>query len=383
MLLHRRHVVAGLGALATAAVLPGRIAFAQGTGKKRLVFIIQRGAADGLGTLIPLGDPALSASRGALIANIDPIKIDASFGLHPALANTAKLYQAGEASFVHAVASNYRDRSHFDAQNVLETGGTGPYAQKDGWLNRLLDLLPNDDARALSLAPTVMPALRGSHAVTSYAPSALPDASADLIARVGALYQGDAALHAMFDDAVETRAATGDIAAGNGRNAAMLGEVAARLMTGAESARVVMLETGGWDTHNAQAGRLNAQLRGLDGLLGALKTGLGPVWNDTLVIVATEFGRTVAANGTGGTDHGTASAAMLLGGAVKGGRIIADWPGLRQTDLYEGRDLKPTLGLEALIASAVASHYGLDTDKVSRTLYPSHGRLTAVDGLIG
>ena len=151
---------------------------------------------------------------------------------------------------------------------------------------------------------------------------------------------------------------------------------------GPEGARVAVIETGGWDTHANQRGRLGFQLRGLDALIAALKAGLGEEWQRTLVLVATEFGRTAAPNGTGGTDHGTGAMAMLLGGAVAGGRVIADWPGLGASALYEGRDLKPTLGLDALIASAVAQHYRLDFARTARTLFPNGSGLRPMETLI-
>lgn len=137
-----------------------------------------------------------------------------------------------------------------------------------------------------------------------------------------------------------------------------------------------MIETIGWDTHSGQRGRLAAQLRNLDGIVGSLKSGLGADWTRTLVIVATEFGRTARPNGTGGTDHGQASAAMLLGGAVAGGKVLADWPGLSTGSLYEGRDLKPTTDLDALIAGALAQHYALEPSRVMSALFPE-GRGTA------
>ena len=135
-----------------------------------------------------------------------------------------------------------------------------------------------------------------------------------------------------------------------------------------------MIETGGWDTHTAQNGRLAAQLKGLDTMVAALRDGLGPAWNDTVVLVATEFGRTAAANGTGGTDHGTAAAAMLVGGAVQGGHIVTDWPGLAQANLFEGRDLKPTLPLDTLVGTACAEGFGLESEKVTRVLFPHSPR---------
>jgi uncharacterized protein (DUF1501 family) len=309
--------------------------------------------------------------RGDFAADFDHgTKLGSFFTLHPALGETAKLYQAKQTLFVHAVASPYRDRSHFDGQNVLETGGLAAYRVKDGWMNRLIGLLPPDDAKALALSSTVPMALRGPHEVSSYAPSALPGASDDLLTRVGKLYESDQQLHGLWSAAMETRMTAGDLAAGTAQNGAATGALAAKLLSGENGARLAMIETGGWDTHSGQRGRLNAQLRGLDQMVAALKTGLGADWADTLVVVATEFGRTVAPNGTGGTDHGQASVSMLLGGGVAGGQVIADWPGLNQAALYEGRDLKPTTDLDALIAAALAQHYRLDGRQVLSALFP-------------
>ncbi len=360
-----------------------RMAFAKAATAKRFVFIIQRGAADGLGTIGAIGDPAFGAVRGALAEDLTAgTKLDAMFALHPAMTQAAGLYGKGQALFAHAVASPYRDRSHFDGQNVLETGGTGAYQLKDGWMNRLLGVVPTDDARAIAIAATVPMALRGRREVASYAPSALPDASDDLLARVTQLYQGDAQLHALWSEALATRQLTSDLAQDNGRNAAATGALAARLLAPANGARIATIETGGWDTHAGQRGRLAQQLKGLDAMVGALQAGLGPVWDDTLVLVATEFGRTVAVNGTGGTDHGTGAAAMLFGGAVKGGRVVADWPGLATANLYEARDLKPTMQLDAFIGGAVAGHFGVEPARVMAALFPASGRTAAIEGLL-
>jgi uncharacterized protein (DUF1501 family) len=368
----RRFFLAAGGATAGFATLGlPRMAFANANTSKRFVFIIQRGAADGLAIVAPTGDPAFAGVRGAFAEELSGgAKLGGFFTLHPALAETAKLYGAKQALFVHAVASPYRDRSHFDGQNVLETGGAAAYRVKDGWMNRLLGLLPQGEAKALALSSTVPMALRGPHEVSSYAPSALPGASDDLLARVGKLYEGDQQLHGLWMAAMETRMTAGDLAAGAGQNGAATGALAAKLLAGENGARIAMIETGGWDTHSGQRGRLNAQLRGLDQLVSSLKAGLGADWVNTLVIVATEFGRTVAPNGTGGTDHGTASAAMLLGGAVAGGKVVADWPGLSAGALYEGRDLKPTTDLDALIGAALSQHYGLDAARAMSALFP-------------
>jgi uncharacterized protein (DUF1501 family) len=334
----------------------------------RFVFIIQRGAADGLNIVIPYADPAYARLRGALA--IDPAsatRLDGTFALHPALAETAKMFGQNQALFVHAVASPYRDRSHFDGQNVLETGGTQPYQRGDGWLNRLVTMLPKSRDEAIALAATVPMALRGPAQVTSYGPSALPTASDDLMLRVGQLYGADPQLHPLWNAALDAKGIAGDGA--TKPDPASLGALTARFLTKPDGPRIAMLETGGWDTHSGQDGRLAAQLKALDTLLAALRDGLGPVWAQTTVLIATEFGRTAAANGTGGTDHGTGSVAMLVGGAVRGGRVIADWPGLSPAALYQNRDLRPTAGMDALIAGAAATGLGLDPDHVARTLF--------------
>ena len=357
---------AGVGA--GAMLVAPRIAFASVASERRFVFVIQRGAADGLNIVVPYADPAYATLRGPLA--IDPAsgtKLDSTFALHPSLVETAKMYAAGQALFVQAVASPYRDRSHFDGQNVLETGGPAPYRTKDGWLNRLVTMLPAARANAIAFAPTVPLALRGPADVTSYAPSALPQAPDDLLLRVSQLYAGDPQLHALWTSAMQARGLASD--AGARQDPASLGKLAAGFLSRDDGPRIAMIETGGWDTHSAQNQRLGAQLKALDTMMASMRDGLGEHWANTTVLVATEFGRTAAANGTGGTDHGTASAAMLLGGAVQGGRVLADWPGLSASALFQGRDLRPTLGLDSLIASVASEAFGLDPAQVGRQLF--------------
>lgn len=373
MLSRRSFIAAGGAASALATLGFPSIAFARAETDRRFVFIIQRGAADGLHIVAPTGDPAYAGLRGDFAQDlVQGTKLGSFFTLHPALSQTAKMYEDRQALFVHAVASPYRDRSHFDGQNVLETGGSAAYRLRDGWINRLLGLLPAGEAKALALSTTVPMALRGTYEVSSYAESQLPSPTDDLLARVSALYAGDQQLHGLWSAAMDTRMKAGDaMGAGGGQTGTATGALAAKMLSG-EGARIAMIETSGWDTHSGQRGRLNVQLRSLDQLLGSLKTGLGADWANTLVVVATEFGRTARPNGTAGTDHGQASAAMLLGGAVAGGRVVADWPGLSQGALYEGRDLRPTTDLDALIAGALAQHYRLEPARVMATLFPDN-----------
>jgi uncharacterized protein (DUF1501 family) len=382
MLTRRSFIAAGSAVSTLASFALPKMVFARANTQRRFVFIIQRGAADGLHIVAPTGDPIYAGLRGDFAQDLAKgAKLNSFFTLHPALTETAKMYAGGQALFVHAVASPYRDRSHFDGQNVLETGGSGAYRLKDGWMNRLLGLLPASEAKALALSSTVPMALRGAHEVSSYASSQLPSPSDDLIARVTSLYESDQQLHALWSAALATRMKAGDIMAGGSQKGAATGALAAKMLAG-DGARIAMIETNGWDTHSGQRGRLNVQLRDLDQLLAALKTGLGADWANTLVVVATEFGRTARPNGTGGTDHGQASAAMLLGGAVAGGKVIADWPGLATAALYESRDLKPTTDLDALIGGAVAQHYGIEPRRALTTLFPEARRTAVQQALI-
>ena len=361
------------GFLGAATLLAApQVTFAQAATERRFIFIIQRGAADGLNIVIPYAEPAYASLRGQLA--IDPaaaLKLDGTFALHPALPRLRELYAGGEATLLHAVASPYRDRSHFDAQNVLESGGMSPYQLKDGWMNRLLGMLPRSGKDAIAFSPAVPLAMQGAAEVTTYAPSTLPEANEDLLMRVKQLYAPDRQLHALWTSALEARGMAGErMGGGNRQDGAALGRIAAGFLARADGPRIAMIETSGWDTHSGQDARLATQLRGLDGLIGGLCEGMGATWAETVVIVATEFGRTVAANGTGGTDHGTAAAAIVVGGAVQGGRIVADWPGLAPGNLYEGRDLRPTLALDTVIASTCAEAFKLDPERTAKVLFP-------------
>ena len=358
---------------ATALLATPIVSFAKADTDRRFVFIIQRGAADGLNIVVPYADPNYLKLRGNLAIEVAaPMKLDGTFALHPALTQVRKLYAEKEALFLHAVASPYRDRSHFDGQNVLESGSKIPYQLKSGWMNRLLGLLPRDGKDGIAFSSAVPLAMQGAFDVTTYAPSSLPEANEDLLMRVQQLYATDRQLNPLWTSALEARGmASGQMKGGDKHhNDAALGKIAAGFLAAPTGPRVAMIETSGWDTHSGQNERLDRQLRGLDALIGGLKEGMGSAWSQTVVLVATEFGRTAAANGTGGTDHGTASAAMLLGGAVQGGRIVSDWLGLASSSLFEGRDLQPTLGLDALISNVCAQTFKLDTEMAQKIMFP-------------
>lgn len=382
-----RRGLLGKAALTGIFALTPRLVFAAAATDQRFVFIILRGAMDGLSVVMPVGDPHYAGLRGALAVppgEVAPVKLDATFALHPAMPRTAAMYASKEALFVHAVASPYRERSHFDAQNVLETGGTAAYALKDGWLNRLVGVLPKSREPAIAIAATVPMALRGNAPVTSYAPSGLPGVNDDLLHRLNGLYEHDPLLHPLWAEAMDARTlAQGGAAGGDAvkANPVGLGKLAAQFLSKPTGPRIAVIELLGWDTHAQQAGRLAAQLRQLDAVLAALKDGMGPEWSRTTVLAATEFGRTAAVNGTGGTDHGTGGAAILAGGTVMGGRVVADWPGLGGSALYEGRDLRPTTDLRGVMLGVSARVFGVDPARLAPVLFPG-AKVAAIEGLV-
>ena len=380
MTVSRRDIVRAVSAAGVLAGVP-RLAFADGPSDKKLVVVLLRGAMDGLFAVPPMGDPDHERARaGMAVKGARPL--DATFGLHPALEKLHARYEAGEVTVFHAIASPYRDRSHFDGQNVLETGAVKPYGLPDGWLNRALLGLPDNQKRgrqelAVALAPSTPLIARGKAPVTSWSPSILPGPDADLVNRVQALYAAhDPVLAEALKGAAMANGLTGGApgAGGGGRaDLEALMTQAARFLSDPNGPCCAVIDVAGWDTHANQAGAYGAlprNLAQLDRGLDALAVGLGSRWRNTAVLVMTEFGRTVAQNGTAGTDHGTAGAAFLLGGAVKGGRVIADWPGLSQGALLDGRDLRPTSDLDGVIKGVLSEHMGIDPAYLDRAVFP-------------
>jgi len=396
--LSRRHLLQTMGALGGACLLPG-LALAAPATDKRLVVVILRGALDGLALAPPLGDRDYAGARGglALSPGTGALALDADFGLNAALADLKPLYDARELLIVHAIASPYRDRSHFDGQNVLETGFGHPQGSADGWLNRALALLPQPaDGRRLGLAvgPSVPLILRGTQRIAAWEPETMPGLDPTFLDLLGGLYAHDPLLGPALADGIKSQAMSNALlgsVGGRKQNAtrpgaafATLAETAGKLLAAPDGARIAVMELTGWDTHVGQGtvqGRLANALAGLaEGLL-ALKTALGPAWRDTAVLAVTEFGRTVAQNGTNGTDHGTGTAALVMGGAVRGGRVVAQWPGLSQAKLYQARDLLPTADLRGLLKAALQAQYGVGTQALAAKVFPDSANVKPIDGL--
>lgn len=378
---------AGAGCFAW-AFLP-RFAHAAGARDMRLVTIVLRGALDGLSAVAPVGDPAYADLHGALALSTGgdhpAIPLDGFFALNPAMPNFGRLYRAGQAAVVHAVATGYRERSHFDGQDVLESGHAGPGVTDSGWLNRALAALPRGErvsTAGLAVGAVAPLVIRGAAPVLGWAPrSGRATASDDLARRVLDLYgHRDPALRLALSEGLETERMAGAAPGGRAQNDTALpegmrqaAEGAASLLAGENGPRVAAMAFDGWDTHvdeGGATGRLARLLGGLDGAVAALEAGLGEHWRDTTVVAITEFGRTVHINGTVGTDHGTGTVAFLAGGALRGGVVSADWPGLAAAKLYEGRDLMPTTDLRAVLKGVLTAQWGLSPDVLSRSVFP-------------
>ncbi len=407
-----RRAFLGFGLGAGAGLLVSRVGLAApGATNARLVFIMLRGALDGLAAVPPCGDPDYARLRGELAFGAPgtpdgALALDGFFGLNPALRFVQECYGAREALIAHAVATPYRERSHFDGQDVLEGGLARPHASQTGWLNRAAAGLPaaggRDAPRALALGANTPLVLRGPVPVTSWSPSRLPEIDDDTLQRIVDRYAQDPLLARRLAEAM----AVGRIAAEGSPPEAAATTVPARAamaypvvkryletvrMAGSflrqpDGPAIAVLDTGGWDTHfneGGAGGQLSQRLGALDEALRELRASLAGTWTRTVILLATEFGRTAAVNGTRGTDHGTATVALLLGGSVQGGRVRCDWPGLSARALYQGRDLAPTADLRSLIKGVLRDHLGITPRLIETQVFPDRALPYARDLIRG
>lgn len=380
------------GAAGVAVTAHGRMAWGAAlSDRPKLVVIIARGAMDGLSVVVPHGDRDYAAKRG--VVAISPpgevggaLPLDSDFGVHPAMARLHGLAVAGQARFAPAVAIPARLRSHFDAQDVLESGSARLYGADDGWLNRALSV--SGGRRGLAVGSQTPLVLRGPVQTASWTPGGPGRTDERVATALMDLYADDPLLGPALTAGLEVE--TQAVSATEGlelrrNNVEGLGEAVARFMIAEEGPDVVTLSLDGYDTHARQGaaqGVLANQLRIQDRVIGGLRDGLGETWARTVIVVATEFGRTVRANGTGGTDHGTGSALILAGGALRPGGIVGDWPGLSDGALFEGRDLAPTADIRGVFKGVLRDHMGLDRAALDTVVFPDSADAPGYAGLV-
>ncbi|MCG6902839.1 MAG: DUF1501 domain-containing protein [Rhodobacter sp.] len=367
-----------IGACSVAAhPLLSTMTLAATPGDARLVVIILRGAMDGLDVVRPVGDPLLAGYRATLLGSAgEAIDLDGYFAMHPKLAGLHPLWQAGELGFAHAVSTPYRDkRSHFDGQDLLEAG-TGMdvalAAQRGGWLNRLLQVVPGTSSEtAFAIGNDDMNILGGSAPASRWSPEVDIDLTPQAELLLNHIYAPDPQfapaaaqalkLASLIDQANLPKLANGD------RREPLAAFAASRLN---EATRIAAYSLTGWDTHQGQKNGIGRALNTLERSVLSLREGLGANWGKTLVLAMTEFGRTVAENGTHGTDHGTGGAMVMAGGALRGGHVYGQWPGLAEADLYQRRDLMPTMDVRAFAAWALRGLYGIDRATLEAEIFP-------------
>lgn len=356
----------------------------------RLIVIILRGGLDGLDALQPYGDKTFSSFRPTLSQGPSAHPITGMFALHPELKPLLPLWKAEELGFAQAVSTPYRDkRSHFDGQDFLElgVGQGGNVGLREGWLNRLLQVLPDAHPQtAYSVGRYEMLLTRGSAEVANWAPDVRLDLTEQAKRLLELSYKDDPLFSQNLELALNLTSSTGDApidVSGMDPMEAMqmvtaksqkyrgyeeiAAFAAARLR---EEARIASFSINGWDSHRNQRASLRGALRNLVNVILRLRQDLGLVWEKTSVVAMTEFGRTVRENGTKGTDHGTGGLSLLAGGAVKGGKVYGDWPGLGESDLYKGRDLMPTQDVRAYAAMAVRGMFGVDETTLEQFIFP-------------
>jgi uncharacterized protein (DUF1501 family) len=445
--LSRRAALASALGLGLSIEFLGHKAFAAADGAvstRKLVVVICRGGMDGLSVSPPVGDSNYAGLRGAIaIPGFNQpggaLRLDDTFGLHPSLAAVHRLALKGEARIVPAVATPDRERSHFEAQDVLENGATAAYGTDSGWLNRALAAMGPGKVKAISVGATAPLILRGPAEAASWSPGPgagrdprLPGLLQDIYAQsdpvlAKALASGlatqsmarvasDDARAALAQDASmngpsmavtggqQTAAAmppgnpTADMSAANAGGADLrpilrqglpvarqLGATLAGFMIQPGGPQLAAVSIDGFDTHANQGssqGQLATRLAYLDATLDGLADGMGASWKETAVVVVTEFGRTAHVNGTAGTDHGTASTALLLGGALRKGGIVGDWPTLASAKLFENRDTAPTLDMRALFKGLLVEQYGVDRRALDTAIFPDSAGVAPASGII-
>ena len=382
----RRTFIRGMCAGGVATFTAPTLSLATVPGSGKLVFVLLRGGLDGLSAVVPYGDRDYRDVRGAMaFKKADLEVLNDHFGLAPGLHPLKQLWDQGELAVVHAMAIPYRTRSHFDGQAILETGLDVPRGSSDGWLNRLLQVMEGKRS-GIAVAAGLPLSLSGAHPVKTWSPANLGVVGDGYVDRLHVLYRHDPRLLDRFEAALQMPEVgmMGTSRSGGRQQIESILGVTARFLREPDGPNLAAVEFSGWDTH-ANQGRQGGQL---DRLLGQLARGIltfksqvGSTWDQTTIVVMTEFGRTARPNGTGGTDHGTAGAGFIIGPNLSRSRVLSDWPGLANKALYENRDLRPTLDTRTVLKAAVAGCFDLNRNQLNR-IFPGADHLKGLPDLM-
>jgi uncharacterized protein (DUF1501 family) len=385
-MMNRRKFLQYSSLLATASIVSvgssGWVAksWAQTPNRKKLIVVFLRGAVDGLSVVVPYREADYYSVRPGLAIpkpgeTDGAIDLDGKFGLNPVLADLMPLWKDRSLAFVHACGSPNSTRSHFEAQYDWETGTPGEKSTPDGWMNRVLAALPKGTpTQAVNVGTTTPKILEGSMPVASLAPGRNPTQGApidrpELNAAFDRLYSGKDALSLAYQEGdaareilmneLQAEMQQADAGAPQPDNFVRDARRMAQLMVSDASTQLGFMALGGWDTHVNQNGRLTRGLTSVGQGLAALAQALGDAYKDTAIVVLSEFGRTVAENGNGGTDHGYGNALWVMGGGVRGGQVLGKWPGLAESQRHEGRDLAITTDFRDAMSLVLTQHLNL------------------------
>ena len=381
---------AAMGAGLAAMPIGTNVSFASSPlSQQRLLFVLLRGGVDGVAAVAPSADPHYHQVRGSLAFDrADLFSLADGFSLSPGLAPLAEFWKRDELAVAHAIASPNRSRSHFEAQAVIETGLDRPVGAADGWLNRLLSVLGGSNS-GIAVGAGLPRSLSGKIPVSSWSPAQLGSVEAAFLERLHLFYRSDPLLSGKFEAALGQREIATGLAGeampgkgpGDRGSADNLFRATAKLMIAENGPNIAAMEMSGWDTHTNQGradGALDRLLARLASGLTAFRDEMNESWAGTTVVVMTEFGRTVQPNGGVGTDHGTGSAAFVLGSRVGKSKVIADWPGIGEKQLYEGRDLMPTVDSRAVLKGVVVGTFDLTKGQLGQ-VFPDAADVPMLD----
>jgi uncharacterized protein (DUF1501 family) len=352
-------------------------ALAEKRNKRNLVVISLRGGMDGLSAVPPI-DPKLEKFRPDILVK-KTLPLTSDFALHPSLKNFHSAWKQDKAAIVHSTNIPYTNRSHFEGQDLMESGGIKPFAEYTGWLGRGMETA---GLEGLAIALPMPLILRSKANLDNYFPTKLSTPSPEIMKRVAKTYPVNSNLKSTIERVIMRPYSM--LSGSGSRKAYRLAGTAAQALARADGPRVAVFDMNGFDTHAAQGGSNGEhaeKLYNLDKIFGTLRKNLGSSFDNTLIVTLTEFGRKVEQNGGNGTEHGYGTAVLMMGGLIKKAQVYSDWPGLTQKNMFEGQDLNSTTDARSIYCSAMAVAFETDFEKLQRQVFWNNKLLNLQDKL--